>query len=185
MSTVDNLLNGIEIPEFVRVSQKFDDTVVGDDPVRILADKIEANEGYRGITPGMKIAVAVGSRGITGMPDYVRTIIAKLRLKGALPFIVPAMGSHAGATAEGQKAMLEGMGITEEYVGCEIRSSMDVEELGFTEKGVPVVMDKNAAGADGIVIINRIKPHVTAGIHLEPALLDCPSSFREAGYCPR
>ena len=78
---------------------------------------------------------------------------------GAEPFIVPSMGSHGGATAEGQVEILESLGITEEFCGAPIRSSMEVVELGETERGVPVYMDRIASQADGVVLVNRIKAH--------------------------
>ena len=82
-----------------------------------------------------------------------------MKARGAQPFIVPAMGSHGGATAEGQLAMLAGYGITPETMGCPIRSSMEVVELGYSERGKRVVLDKNAYEADGIIISCRLKPH--------------------------
>lgn len=159
MSMVDELLKDIPIPRVVQVRQRFDDTKL-DDPVAELRAGIAANEGYKKIRPGMRIAVAVGSRGIHHIPEFVKVIVEALREKGAEPFIIPAMGSHGGASAGGQKEMLEALGITEAYTGAEIRSTMEVERLGTTDTGLPVVMDQYAARADGIVFINRIKPHV-------------------------
>ena len=160
MDAIDILLEGIPIPKVMKVTQTFDRTKL-DDVEGTLIEQIQSNKGYQSITPGMKIAVAVGSRGITNLPLCVKIIIANLRKKGAEPFIVPAMGSHGGATAEGQKSMLEGMGITEEYVDAPIRATMETVQLAQTKNGLPVLMDKYASEADGIVIINRIKPHTS------------------------
>ncbi len=160
MDAIDILLEGIPIPKVMKVTQTFDRTKL-EDVEATLMEQIQSNRGYRSITPGMKIAVAVGSRGITNLPLCVKIIIAKLREKGAEPFIVPAMGSHGGATAEGQKSMLEGMGITEDYVDAPIHASMETVQLAETVNGLPVLMDKYASEADGIVIINRIKPHTS------------------------
>ena len=110
------------------------------------------------VPAGGSIAVAVGSRGIDRLPEVVRTVVAKLRQAGLRPFIVPAMGSHGGATAEGQTAVLAERGITEASVGAPIRATMDVVELGEAH-GLPVVLDRAAAEADGIVLVNRVKPH--------------------------
>lgn len=110
------------------------------------------------VPSGASIAVGVGSRGIDRLPEVVRTVVAKLRQEGCRPFIVPAMGSHGGATAEGQTAVLAERGITEASVGAPIRATMDVVELGEVE-GLPLVLDRAASEADGIVLVNRVKPH--------------------------
>ena len=96
------------------------------------------------VKPGARIAVGAGSRGITNLAAVVREVIDILKDAGAKPFIVPAMGSHGGATAEGQLGVLHSYGITEEFVGCPIRSSMEVVHLGTTPEGWPVYLDKNA-----------------------------------------
>ena len=111
------------------------------------------------VTPGMTIAVGAGSRGLTGRVELVRGTVAALRDLGAEPFVVPAMGSHGGATAEGQRDMLADLGITESSVGAEIRSTMDTVVVGQTDAGIPVHLDANAAGADRFLPVNRIKPH--------------------------
>ena len=160
MNAIDELLQGIPVPKMMRVTQSFDQTRL-EDVGGALTDRIESNIGYQSVKKGMKVAVAVGSRGITNLPLCVKIIVAKLKQKGAEPFIVPAMGSHGGASADGQRNMLIGMGITEEYVGAPIHSSMETVRLSVTQNGLPVVIDKNAHEADGIVIINRIKPHTS------------------------
>lgn len=111
------------------------------------------------VTPGMTVAVGGGSRGLTQRVELMRGAISGLRALGADPFVVPAMGSHGGATAEGQRALLETLGMTEEAVGAEIRTTMDTVEVACTAAGMPVYLDLNAAGADRIFPVNRIKPH--------------------------
>lgn len=111
------------------------------------------------LRPGMTIAVTAGSRGISNMPLILRTLVDYLSGMGTVPFIVPAMGSHGGATAEGQLEMLAALGITEESMGCPLRSSMAVKEIGRTAEGHAVYLDEIAATADGIIAVNRIKPH--------------------------
>ena len=111
------------------------------------------------VTPGMKIAVGAGSRGLTGRVELIRGTVSALRELGAEPFVVPAMGSHGGATADGQVQMLSDLGITETSVGAEIRATMDTVVVAHTEAGTPVHLDANAAGADRFLPVNRIKPH--------------------------
>lgn len=111
------------------------------------------------VTPGMTVAVGGGSRGLTDRVALLRGVISGLRALGAEPFVVPAMGSHGGAVAEGQRAMLESLGITEESVGAEIRATMETVEVARTATGMPLYLDRHAAGADRIFPVNRIKPH--------------------------
>jgi hypothetical protein len=111
------------------------------------------------VTPGMTIAVGAGSRGLTGRVEMLAGVVAGLRGLGAAPFVVPAMGSHGGATAEGQRQVLSDYGITEASVGAEIRSTMETVVVATTPDGMPLYLDLNAAGADRIFPVNRIKPH--------------------------
>jgi hypothetical protein len=122
------------------------------------------------VTPGMTVAVGGGSRGLTQRVALMRGAIAGLRALGAEPFVVPAMGSHGGATDEGQRAMLESLGITEESVGAEIRSSMRTVEVARTSVGMPLYLDEHAAGADRIFPVNRIKPHTCFKGRIESGL---------------
>ena len=122
------------------------------------------------ITPGMTVALTAGSRGIHDMPTVVRSAGAWLRAAGAQPFVVPAMGSHGGATAEGQITMLAELGMTEETLGMEIRSTMDTVELGHVDGGPMAHLDRNAAGADGILVINRVKAHTDVKGEVESGL---------------
>jgi hypothetical protein len=111
------------------------------------------------ITPGQRIAVAVGSRGITNLQQVVSAAVDWLKHRGATPFIVPAMGSHGGATPEGQAGVLADYGITGESVGAPVMASMDVKLLGCTDDGVDVYFSTEALSADGILLVNRVKPH--------------------------
>lgn len=124
-----------------------------------------------GIPPGGEIAVGVGSRGIANLPELVEGVIRELKECGFSPFVFPAMGSHGGATAEGQREMLASLGVTESAIGCEIRSSMAVTQVSTTqEREVPVYADAGAVAADGIVVINRIKPHTDYNGDVESGL---------------
>ena len=108
---------------------------------------------------GASIAVAAGSRGISNYAAVVSGVIAILKDAGAKPFVVPAMGSHGGATPEGQRGLLAEYGITEEKMGVPLRDSMATERIGTTEEGIPVHFSAEALRADGIVVVNRVKPH--------------------------
>lgn len=111
------------------------------------------------VTPGMTVAVGAGSRGLMGRVELLRGTIAALRELGAEPFVVPAMGSHGGATADGQRAMLASLDMTEASLGVEIRATMETVVVARTTSGRPVQIDANAAAADRFLPVNRIKPH--------------------------
>jgi len=111
------------------------------------------------IKPGARIAVTAGSRGIHDLVTVIRAAVDWLRAAGAEPFVVPAMGSHGGATAEGQREMLTGLGVTPESVGCPIEATMETVVLGNLPDGTPVHHDGLAAKADGVLLVNRVKPH--------------------------
>jgi hypothetical protein len=123
------------------------------------------------VQPRMSIAITAGSRGITNNVLILATIASELKRYGANPFFIPAMGSHGGATAEGQRHLLQALGITEQSVGCPIISQMDVVELGRTREGIPVYIDKVAASADGVVVVNRVKPHTEYKGEIESGLM--------------
>lgn len=154
-------------PRLLPVRQRIDAPQLQDVPAATVA----ALEPLRSrIRPGMTVAITAGSRGIHDKPAVVRAAGAWLREAGAEPFVVPAMGSHGGATAEGQITMLAELGMTEESLGMPIRSSMDTVELGRVEGGPMAHLDRNAAGADGILVINRIKAHTDFKGDLESGL---------------
>jgi hypothetical protein len=123
------------------------------------------------IRPDTDVAVGVGSRGIAGLPELVKAVVDFVKSRGARPFIVPAMGSHGGATAQGQRDVLEHLGVTEASVGAPIRATMEVVECGVSSKGLPLYVDKYAAEADGIIVINRIKPHTSSRGPVESGLI--------------
>lgn len=120
---------------------------------------------------GKSIAITVGSRGIAGLVEITSALVKGLRQKGGDPFIVPSMGSHGGATAEGQVKVLAGYGITEASVGAPIRSSMEVVQIATLDDGTPLFIDKIAAAADGIVIANKVKPHADFKAQYESGLV--------------
>ena len=158
--TVSRLLKDVPLPRMFHAAQKFPDRHIEREDIEkaIFSEIDRAGMGER-ILPGKRIAVTAGSRGIRNVDEITRSVVAYVKSRGAIPFIVPAMGSHGGATAEGQKELLAGYGITEEKMGCEIRSSMETVFLGLSELGKPVYMDKNAYESDGVILSCRLKPH--------------------------
>jgi hypothetical protein len=158
MGILQDLLKDIPLPKMAKVKQQFDDSKI-ENLGEAIKEKLQRDAIEQKIKPGMEIAIAVGSRGMDRLPEITATTVQFLKDLGATPFIVPSMGSHGGATAEGQTEVLAHLGVTEETVGAEIRSSMEVIKLGELPNGLPVYLDKYASEADGIVVINRIKPH--------------------------
>ena len=142
------------LPRMLRIRQNFAPTP----PVDIRAT-LAVELGKLHIQKGAKIAVGVGSRGITNLSEIIAEVIAQLRAAGAEPFIIPARGSHGGATPEGQCELLASYGVTEEAMGVPIRASLETRQVGATADGVPVHCSTDALAADGILLINRIKPH--------------------------
>ena len=146
----------MEFPRFIRVRQNF----VATPPVDIQETVDAELQKLRSrISPNARIAIGVGSRGITHLFEIVTATVRQLQAMGAKPFLIPAMGSHGGATPEGQLEVLESYGITEHTTGVPIHASMDVHELGRTENDVPAYCSTEALASDGIVLVNRIKPH--------------------------
>ncbi|WP_274652689.1 lactate racemase domain-containing protein [Paenibacillus humicola] len=158
MNILSQLLEPIPIPRMVRIRQKFDGTKL-DDPAGELARKLEEAPVMNRIQPGQQVAIAVGSRGVANIALFTKTMVDAIKARQAHPFIVPCMGSHGGATAEGQQDVLRHLGVTEASVGAPIRSSMEVVQLDVLENGLPVYADKFASEADAIVVLNRVKPH--------------------------
>jgi hypothetical protein len=164
----------MEFPKVVKVRQDFPRPRV-DDVGAALREQCAREEIRARIESGAEVAITAGSRGIAGIDGILRSLVEILKEAGASPFIVPAMGSHGGATAEGQVEILRSLGVTEESVGAEIRSSMEVVELGETRSGVPVFMDRLASEADGIVVVGRIKQHTDFRSDVESGLFKMSS----------
>lgn len=149
---------GLRIPELTEVRLPVVDVPALSDVETAARDAV-MSALVDDVAPGMTIAVGAGSRGLAGRVDMLRGTIAALRELGAQPFVVPAMGSHGGGTARGQLDMLTSLGITEESVGADIRSSMTTVEVARTGSGMPLYLDEYAASADAILPVNRVKPH--------------------------
>ena len=157
---VSQLLSGVSIPKMFYAEQKFSREAIKpeDIPAKIFSE-LSREPFISKIKPGMRIAITAGSRGVANVAIITKAIADFVKSREAIPFIVPAMGSHGGATAEGQLEVLEGYGITESSMGCEIRSSMEVVELGMSDSGRKVFIDRNAYESDGIIVSCRLKPH--------------------------
>ncbi|KPK33004.1 MAG: hypothetical protein AMJ66_05990 [Betaproteobacteria bacterium SG8_40] len=155
-----NIAGGLDVPmpKMVTVHQKFDAPKVADIP-GLIESEFSKDEIRSTVKPGQVIAVGCGSRGIANIAVIAKSVIDGLVSLGAKPFIFPCMGSHGAASAEGQKQVLAGYGISEETMGVQVRATMDTTIVGHLDDGTPVHMDANAAQAEGIVVINRIKPH--------------------------
>lgn len=143
---VANLVSDQKLPKMFKVKQVFPRPRIEPEEIPDIIEKLLSEEKFAGkVKPGMRIAITAGSRGIANVALTTKCIADFVKSRGAHPFIVPAMGSHGGATAEGQREILEGYGITEEYVGCPIISSMEVKKIGVNDEGMDVFIDKNAA----------------------------------------
>ncbi|NOU85021.1 DUF2088 domain-containing protein [Paenibacillus sp. LMG 31460] len=170
MSILRELLNDIPIPQMVKIRQKFDRTIL-ENPELELVNKLASSGVMESIHPGQQVAVAVGSRGIANIAGFTKTTIDAIKDRGAFPFIVPCMGSHGGATAEGQTEVLLHFGITEASMGAPIRSSMEVVKIDQLPNGLPVYVDRIASEADAIVVINRVKPHTAFRGRIESGIM--------------
>lgn len=157
MSCID-LLHDIRLPNMVAVHQNFNTERITDIPAAVAAAL--GREGTLDqIRPGMRVAITGGSRGISNIALIIKTIGELVKARNAEPFVIPAMGSHGGATARGQIDVLASLGITEEYLGFPIRSCMEPVEVGITASGAAAMFDCYAWEADATIVVNRIKEH--------------------------
>lgn len=163
--------------QMIKVKQKFDSCYLEDIDGTIEREISKLNLQ---IKKGQRIAITAGSRGIDRIPAIIRSVVGKVKEIGGEPFLIPAMGSHGGATAEGQMKILEELGITPEFIGAPVLSSMEVVRVGTFSPPVPadcesveiaVVMDKNAYEADGIIVVNRVKPHTSFHSDVESGMM--------------
>ena len=170
MSAIEKILKDVPLPRMIKVRQDFDSYEIKNISEEMLKQLSEPNISDT-IKPGMRIAITCGSRGIDNYALVIKEIVSFCKSKGAEPFIVPAMGSHGGATAEGQVKVCTSLGVTEEYCGCPIISDMQTVEIGKSEAGDSVFIDAHAAAADGIIIVNRIKSHTGFSASHESGLM--------------
>ncbi len=167
---VAGILDSVPLPRMAKINQIFEDNSIKD--IAAVIDKEFAKPEIAScIKPGMDVAIAAGSRGIANLALIIREVVRNVKALGGKPFIFPAMGSHGGATDEGQREVLNSYGITEESIGAPIRSSMETVIIGSTQNNKPVHIDKHAAAADGIILVARVKPHTAFRGPVESGLM--------------
>jgi len=157
-------------PRIFRVRQSFEGPRVAEVPAEVQAQLAGLELGKR-VRPGQSVAITAGSRGIANIAQIVRAIVTHLKGLDARPLVVPAMGSHGGGTAEGQRQLIQSYGITEEFVGCPIRAGMETVVVCRTPEGFPVHFDRHAYQAHHVLICNRVKPHTLFAGEIESGLL--------------
>ena len=148
-------------PEFFPVRQRFDSLPIDDIPLAVKRTLAQSSLADR-IQPGQTVALGVGSRGINNLREIVSAVVAEVASLGGKPMVVPAMGSHGGATADGQTKVLASLGI-DESIGCPVRASMETVVAGKTRDGVEAHFDKLASGVDHVIVINAKKVRLTGG----------------------
>lgn len=160
----------MQLPQMIRVKQTFESPRVSSIPDEV-ASQLGSLSLDQSIQPGQTVAISAGSRGIANIAEIIKAACDHVKTLGAHPVIIPAMGSHGGGTAEGQRGIIESYGITEEFTGGEIRASMETVIVDETPQGIPVHFDKNASEADHVIVCGRIKPHtnfvgdIESGLH--------------------
>lgn len=170
MSAIEDILAKNTIPRMLTVKQHMPRPRV-ENVDQAVREAIEEANVLDRIKPGMRVAITGGSRGINNMVQVYKTLVQLVRSLGAEPFIFPAMGSHGGATAQGQVEVLKHLGVTEDVCGCPIISSMETDLLGYTKKnGLPAYIDHNANLADAIILVNRVKLHTSFRGNIESGL---------------
>src|SRR5436190_4229195 len=161
-----------QYPHVFRVRQSFQSPTLPIDQITptVVGELSRLNLGQK-VKPGQTVAITAGSRGIANIALVIKSAVEHFRSLGAQPFIVPAMGSHGGGTAEGQRGLIEGYGITESYCGCPIRASMETVVVCQAAEGFPVHFDKHAFGADHVLVVGRVKPHTNFDGDIESGLM--------------
>ncbi|MCC7367784.1 MAG: DUF2088 domain-containing protein [Chloroflexi bacterium] len=157
------------LPRMVRVRQELPDQHLAD-VAQAVRDALAAGGLKERVRPGQRIAITAGSRGISNIALVIKTCVEELRAAGAEPFVVPAMGSHGGATPEGQRAVLAEYGITEAEVGAPVLATMDTHIVGHLDDGSSCYMDLNAWNGDGVLVVGRVKAHTAFRADIESGL---------------
>ncbi|MEM2893918.1 MAG: lactate racemase domain-containing protein [Candidatus Bathyarchaeia archaeon] len=158
------------LPRMVEVQQRIEAPRI-DDYVSAIKEELREKGVGEKVRPGSKIAITAGSRGIAHYPEILSTVVEEVRRAGGEPFLIPAMGSHGGATPEGQLRVLRSLGITPETVKAPIKASMEVDMIGRLDDGTPVYVDRMALRADGIIVVGRVKPHTDFKGRIESGLM--------------
>lgn len=158
------------LPPMARLRQHLPTNSI-ENPARYVAEQLRSSGLQEKIRPHAKVAITAGSRGIGGLCDLLTGICAAVRMCGGEPFIVPAMGSHGGATADGQREVLRRLGVSEEALGIPVRSTMETHTVGVANNGAAAHVDRFAAEADGIIVLGRTKTHPESEGELASGLL--------------
>lgn len=170
MGSIRELLQAVPLPRMALVRQHFDHSRL-EDVAAAVRQELDRDEVRAKVKPGMRIAITAGSRGISNLAVIIREVVRFLQAQGAEPFVIPAMGSHGGATAEGQLAVITEYGITPEAMGCPVLATMEVRQIGVLDDGRPVLINRLAAEADGIISLNRIKAHTAFHARYESGVM--------------
>ncbi len=165
-----SMLKSVQLPPVMRVKLTHPTAPAIENMEKAVADEMAKARRLKALPAGAKIAVAVGSRGISGIAQIARATVDQLKTMGFVPFIIPGMGSHGGGTVEGQISVLAGLGVSEETMDVPIKATMEVVKYGTSSQGVDCMFDRIASEADGVVIINRIKSHTTFDRPIESGL---------------
>lgn len=159
-NVVTRLASEVELPRMARVRQLLDKSHIEAKEIPgLVRSELDREEIRARIRPGMSVAITCGSRGVANIAVITKAIVDFVRECGGEPFVFPAMGSHGGATPEGQKEILTSYNVTEEFLGCPVRATMEVVHLGNTLDGMPVYMDRYAYEADAVILCGRVKAH--------------------------
>lgn len=159
-NVVTKLCKPVKLPRMIKIRQRFDETHISPEEIpEIVQQQLQREAIASQVKPGMRIAITCGSRGVANIAAVTKSIVDFVKKQGAIPFVFPAMGSHGGATAEGQCKVLEGYGVTEEFLGCPIKSTMETVEIGRLAQGMPIYIDQYAHDADAVILCGRIKSH--------------------------
>ncbi len=160
----------LDLPKMVKIRQKFDLPSL-ENIEETIVRQFKTLQLEKKIIPEQTVAITAGSRGISNIARILKSVVSEFHKLGAQPFVFPAMGSHGGGTVKGQVQVLKNYGITPEYLGCEIKATMEVRTIGQTALGTGVYLDEYAAQADHIFVVNRIKPHTLFSGQIESGLL--------------
>ena len=148
----------MQLPRMIRLQQSFESPRVASVSDEV-SNQLAGLDLGQTVQPGQTVAITAGSRGIANIAEIIKAACDHIKTLDAHPIIIPAMGSHGGGTAEGQRGIIESYGITEEFTGAEIRASMETVIVDETPQGIPVHFDKHASEADHVIVCGRIKPH--------------------------
>jgi hypothetical protein len=159
------------LPSVFRVRLKHPDAPAIENIRKVVRNSLNASKRFSNLSQGSHVAITCGSRGIKAKPSVVRASVEWMKERGFKPFIVPAMGSHGGGSAEGQTTLLDELGYSERSMDCPVKATMEVVQKGITSQGVPVYIDRYASEADAVLVINRVKQHTSFPRNIESGIV--------------